>query len=280
MGENGATQMTDTVEQKLGYLKTILASLESVVIAYSGGVDSTLLSKVAFDVLGDNALAVTARSETYPQSEFQEAVELAGNIGIKHEITVSEELDIPEFSDNPVNRCYYCKKELFTKLKEIAQERGFRHVVDGSNFDDMDDYRPGLQAVSELGVRSPLKEARLTKADIRELSRRFGLPTWDKPSFACLSSRFPYGHKITRDKLIAVGEAEIFLRNLGIRQLRVRHHDQIARIEVAAEDMGTLIGNREQIVSKLRELGYNYVTVDLQGYRMGSMNEVLQHGSE
>jgi uncharacterized protein len=272
--------MTDTVEKKLEHLKTILASLESVVIAYSGGVDSTLLSKVAFDVLGNNALAVTARSETYPQSEFQEAVELAGNIGIKHEITVSEELDIPEFSDNPVNRCYYCKKELFTKLKEIAQKRGFRHVVDGSNFDDMDDYRPGLQAVSELDVRSPLKEAKLTKADIRELSRRFGLPTWDKPSFACLSSRFPYGHKITREKLTAVGEAEMFLRNLGIRQLRVRHHDQIARIEVAEEDMETLIGNRRQIVSKLKELGYNYVTVDLQGYRMGSMNEVLQHGSE
>jgi uncharacterized protein len=280
MGENGATQMIDTVEQKLEHLKTILASLESVVIAYSGGVDSTLLSKVAFDVLRDNAIAVTARSETYPQSELQEAVEFAGIIGIEHEITVSEELDIPEFSNNPVNRCYYCKKELFTKLKEIAQERGFRHVIDGSNFDDMDDYRPGLQAVSELDVRSPLKEARLTKDDIRELSRRFGLPTWDKPSFACLSSRFPYGHKITRDKLTAVGEAEMFLRDLGVRQLRVRHHDQMARIEVAEDDMGTLIGNREQIVSKLKELGYDYVTVDLQGYRMGSMNEVLQHGSE
>jgi len=263
------------LEEKLESLKEILRSLESVVIAFSGGVDSTFLSKVAFDVLGDNALAVTARSETYPRAEFEEALGLAEEIGIKHEAIVSEELDIPEFSDNPVNRCYYCKKELLTKLKEIAEERGLKHVAEGSNFDDLDDYRPGMQAVAELGVRSPLKEAKLTKADIRELSKRFGLPTWNKPSFACLSSRFPYGNRITREKLTAVGEAEIFLRNLGIRQLRVRHHDRIARIEVAQEDMEILLQNREQIVEKLKELGYTYVTMDLQGYRTGSMNEVL-----
>lgn len=263
------------LENKLDSLKEILRSLESVAIAYSGGVDSTFLSKVAFDILGDNAIAVTARSETYPRSEFEEAIEFAGNIGIKHETIVSEELDIPEFSDNPVNRCYYCKKELFSRLKDVARERGFKHVIDGSNYDDLDDYRPGMQAVEELDVRSPLKEAKLTKADIRELSKKLGLPTWDKPSFACLSSRFPYGNKITREKLSAVGEAEIFLRNLGIRQLRVRHHDQIARIEVAEEDMEVLLQNRKQIVKKLRELGYTYVTMDLQGYRTGSMNEVL-----
>ena len=263
------------LEEKLDSLKEILKSLESVVIAYSGGVDSTFLSKVAFDVLGDNALAVTARSETYPRSEFEEAMKLAGSIEIRHETTLSEELDIPEFSDNPVNRCYYCKKELFTKLKEIAKKRGLKHVVDGSNFDDLDDHRPGMQAADELGVRSPLEEAKLTKADIRELSKRLGLPTWDKPSFACLSSRFPYGNRITREKLTAVGEAEIFLRNLGIRQLRVRHHDQIARIEVAEDDMEALLQNREQIVEKLKELGYTYVAMDLQGYRTGSMNEVL-----
>ena len=263
------------LEEKLDSLKDILKSMESVVIAYSGGVDSTFLSKVASDVLGDSTLAVTARSETYPRSEFEEAVELARKIGIKHETIMSEELDIPEFSANPTNRCYYCKKELFAKLKEIAQERGLAHVVDGSNHDDLDDYRPGMQAVEELGVRSPLQESGLTKADIRELSKRMGLPTWDKPSFACLSSRFPYGNEITRDKLTSVGEAEIFLRGLGIRQLRVRHHDKIARIEVAEEDMELLFRNREQIVKKLKELGYAYVTMDLQGYRTGSMNEVL-----
>ena len=263
------------LKEKLDSLKEILRSLDSVVIAYSGGVDSTFLSKVAFDVLGDNALAITANSETYPRSEFEEAVKLAREIGIKHEAIESEELDIPEFSANPVNRCYYCKSELFSKLKEIAGERGLRHVVDGSNYDDLDDYRPGMQALEELCVRSPLKESRLTKDDIRELSKEMGLPTWDKPSFACLSSRFPYGNEITRDKLTAVGEAEIFLRGLGIRQLRVRHHEQIARIEVTEEDMGLLFQNRKQIVKKLKELGYDYVTMDLQGYRTGSMNEVL-----
>ena len=263
------------LEEKLDSLTEILKSLGSVAIAYSGGVDSTFLSKVAFDTLGDNALAITARSETYPRSEFEEASKLAGKIGIRHKVIVSGELDIPEFADNPVNRCYYCKKELFTKLKEIAKKRGLKHVVDGSNFDDLDDHRPGMQAADELGVRSPLEEAKLTKADIRELSKKLGLPTWDKPSFACLSSRFPYGNRITREKLTAVGEAEIFLRNLGIRQLRVRHHDQIARIEVAEDDMEALLQNREQIVEKLKELGYTYVAMDLQGYRTGSMNEVL-----
>ena len=263
------------MERKQESLKEILRSLESVVIAYSGGVDSTFLSKVAFDVLGENALAVTAKSETYPRSEFEESQELARKIGIKHETIVSEELDIPEFSGNPVNRCYYCKKELLGKLRKTAKERGLKCVVEGSNFDDLDDYRPGMQAVNELGIRSPLKEAKLTKEEIRELSKRLGLPTWDKPSFACLSSRFPYGNEITREKLTAVGEAEIFLRNLGIRQLRVRHHDQVARIEVAKEDMEILLRNREQVVMKLKELGYTYITMDLQGYRTGSMNEVL-----
>ncbi len=267
--------MTNTLDKKLESLRDILRSLESVVIAYSGGVDSTFLSKVAFDLLGDKAIAVTARSETYPLSEFQEAIEFAKKVGIKHEVIVSEELDIPEFSHNPVNRCYYCKRELFIKLKEFALERGFKHVVDGSNLDDVNDYRPGMQALAELDIRSPLREAGLTKAEIRELSKELGLPTWDKPSFACLSSRFPYGNEITREKLKAVGEAEIFLRGLGFRQLRVRHHDEIARIEVAEEDMELLLHNRKEIVGKFKELGYTYITLDLQGYRTGSMNEVL-----
>jgi uncharacterized protein len=263
------------LEEKLESLKEILRSLESVVIAYSGGVDSTFLSKVAFDVLGDNTLAVTASAEIHPRWESEEAAELAKEIGIKHEMIVAEVFDIPEFSDNAADRCYYCKKEVLARLKEIARERGFKHVIEGSNFDDLSDHRPGMRAVDELGVSSPLKEAKLTKADIRELSKRLGLPTWDKPSFACLASRFPYGTKITSEKLTAVGEAEIFLRDLGIRQLRVRHHDEIARIEVVEEDMETLLQNREQIVKKLKELGYTYVTMDLQGYRTGSMNEGL-----
>ena len=262
-------------ESKLNSLKEILRSLESVVIAYSGGVDSTFLAKIAFDVLGDNALAITATSEIHPASESEEALEIAGEIGIRHETIVAEALDIPEFPDNPADRCYHCKKTLLGKLKKMAEERGFRHVIEGSNLDDLGDYRPGARAVAESGVRSPLQEVGLTKADIRELSKRFGLSTWDKPSFACLASRFPYGTRITSEKLKAVDEAETFLKNLGIRQLRVRHHYNIARIEVPGEDMGILIQNRKQITEKLKELGYTYVTMDLKGYRTGSMNETL-----
>ena len=263
------------LEEKLESLKEILRSLESVVIAYSGGVDSTFLSKVAFDVLGDNALAATISSEIHPRWESEEAGDIAREIGIKHETIASKALDIPGLADNPADRCYYCKEEVLTRLKGIACERGFKHVIEGSNFDDLDDHRPGMQAVAEQGVRSPLKEAKLTKSEIRALSKKLGLSTWNKPSLACLASRFPYGTKITREKLKAIDEAEIFLRSLGIRQLRVRHHDQIARIEVAEEDMEILLQNRKQIVKKMKELGYSYVTMDLQGYRTGSMNEVL-----
>ncbi len=263
------------LDEKLRSLKNILESLDSAVIAYSGGVDSTFLSKVAFDVLGDKALAVTVKSEVHPQWEFEEAVELAKEIGFKHETISAEALSIPKFSDNPPDRCYYCKKEILIKLKEFARERGFKHVIEGTNLDDTGGHRPGMKALAETGVRSPLKEAKLAKADIRELSKRFGLPTWDKPSYACLASRFPYGIRITEEKITAVDKAETFLRDFGIKQLRVRHHDQIARIEVAEADMETLLQNRETIVSKLKGLGYAYVTLDLQGYRSGSMDEVL-----
>lgn len=263
------------LEDKLKSLKNIIKSLDSVVIAFSGGVDSTLLAKVAYEVLGDKALAVTARSETYTKSELEDAIKLAKEIGIKHEVIVSEELDIPEFSHNPTDRCYHCKKELLRKLKGIAESKGYKNVIEGANFDDTDDYRPGMKATAELDVISPLKDAKLTKDEIRELSKRFGLPTWDKPSAACLASRFPYGTEITRDKLRVVGEAEAFIKTFGIIQLRVRHHDQIARIEVAEKDMTTLLENRKQIVEKLKSFGFKYVTMDIQGYRTGSMNEVL-----
>jgi len=263
------------LDNKLDKLKDILKSLDSVVIAFSGGVDSTLLSKVAYEVLGDKSLAVTAKSETYTKSELEDAIELAKKIGIKHEVIETSELDIPEFSHNPVDRCYYCKKELLTKLKEFAKSNGFKNVVDGANVDDVGDYRPGMRAVAELNVRSPLKEAQLTKAEIRELSKHYGLPSWDKPSAACLASRFPYGTEITAERLDTVGDAEAFIKSFGIIQLRVRYHDQIARIEVSEKDMENLLKNRDQIVKKLKEFGFNYVTMDLQGYRTGSMNEVL-----
>ena len=263
------------LDNKLDKLKDILKSLDSVVIAFSGGVDSTLLSKVAYEVLGDKSLAVTAKSETYTKSELEDAIELAKKIGIKHEVIETSELDIPEFSHNPVDRCYYCKKELLTKLKEFAKSNGFKNVVDGANVDDVGDYRPGMRAVAELNVRSPLKEAQLTKAEIRELSKHYGLPSWDKPSAACLASRFPYGTEITAERLDTVGDAEAFIKSFGIIQLRVRYHDQIARIEVSEKDMENLLKNRDQIVKKLKEFGFSYVTMDLQGYRTGSMNEVL-----
>lgn len=267
--------MEGLLKQKYEDLKRIIRSMESVLIAYSGGVDSTLLAKVAFDELGDKALAVTAVSETYPKQEVSKAEEIARMFGIKHEFIVSEELSLPEFSLNPTDRCYYCKRELFRKLKSVAKEKGINYVVEGSNFDDLNDYRPGMKALKELNIRSPLIEARLTKDEIRQISKELNLPTWNKPSFACLASRFPYGTEITREKLRLVDEAETFIRGLGVNQLRVRHHDRIARIEVSEEDMITILNNRRSIVEKLKSLGYSYITLDLQGYRTGSMNEVI-----
>ncbi|MGQ9630654.1 MAG: ATP-dependent sacrificial sulfur transferase LarE [bacterium] len=265
------------VDEKLERLRSILKGMERVVIAYSGGVDSTFLTKVATELLGDNAIAVTATSATYPEWEFREAKDIAAQFGFNHRIINSEELEIEGFSDNPPNRCYYCKGELFGKLLEIAREEGAKYVLDGTNADDLGDFRPGRQAAEELGVRSPLMEAEMSKDDIRLLSKEMGLPTWNKPSFACLSSRFPYGEKISWEKLQKVAKAEEYLRELGIGQLRVRHHDSIARIEVLPSDFPRLCRDevRGQILRKFKELGYAYVTLDLAGYRTGSMNEVL-----
>ena len=268
--------LEQTLEEKRERLEQLLSRMGGCVIGFSGGVDSTLLFAVAANVLGDRALAVTATSETYPERELNEALSLAASLGGRHRVIVSEELDIPGFTQNPADRCYHCKKELFGKLCKIAVAEGLSVVVDGSNLDDRGDYRPGKQALAELGVRSPLVEAGFTKADIRVLSREMGLPTWDKPPFACLSSRFPYGTEITREKVSQVGRAEESLRELGLRVLRVRHHGDVARIELGPEEFALVVNElRDEVIARVKAAGYPYVALDLQGYRIGAMNEVL-----
>ncbi|HEY9061617.1 MAG TPA: ATP-dependent sacrificial sulfur transferase LarE [Pseudobacteroides sp.] len=262
---------------KLDLLKNKLKNMESIIIAFSGGVDSTFLLKVAFEVLGNNVLAVTARSSTYPEREFNEAMEFVNSSGIRHKVIVSEELDVEGFSDNPTNRCYLCKYELMSKIKVIAGENNIKYVAEGSNYDDLSDYRPGSIAVSEHGVVSPLREAMLTKEEIRVLSKEMGLKTWNKPSFACLSSRFPYGEKITEEGLKKVDLAEQFLIDLGFWQVRVRYHGDIARIEVYEEEIEKIIKKevRDKIYNRFKEIGFKYTALDLKGYRTGSMNEGL-----
>ncbi|MFV0343192.1 MAG: ATP-dependent sacrificial sulfur transferase LarE [Anaerocolumna sp.] len=265
------------INEKYNLLKKNLSELGSVVIAFSGGVDSTFLLKTAFDVLGDNVLAVTARSSTYPEREYNEATEFAKQYGIPHEIIVSEELDVDGFSKNPVNRCYLCKNELFEKINQIAKDRGIPYVLEGSNQDDLGDYRPGLVAVTERGVLSPLRMAGLTKKEIRILSKENNIPTWDKPAFACLSSRFPYGQEITREKLAMVDQAEQLLLDEGFRQVRVRHHGEIARIEVGESEITKFfdLDLMKSIQERFKLIGFPYTALDLKGYRMGSMNETL-----
>ncbi|WP_315110249.1 ATP-dependent sacrificial sulfur transferase LarE [Clostridium intestinale] len=266
------------LDEKLELLKDIIRKKGSAAVAFSGGVDSTFLIKVAKEVLGDKLIAITATSSTYPERELNEAIKYAKDFGVKHIIISSEELDIEGFANNPKNRCYYCKKELFTKVKEVALENGVEYVFDGSNLDDNGDYRPGMLAAKELLVISPLKEAGLTKKDIRDLSKEYGLETWNKPAFACLSSRFPYGNKITLPKLKMIDKAEQFLLDMGIRQVRVRHHGEIARIEVAPEEREKFFNVEfmDKISSKFKEIGFIYTTLDIAGYRTGSMNEVLK----
>ncbi len=269
------TLMDPLLLDKTNNLKTLLADMGGCVIGFSGGVDSTLLFAVAAEVLGQRVLAVTATSETYPVRELNEARELATRIGGRHRVIVSEELDIPEFRHNPRNRCYYCKHELFGKLRAIADQEGLPHVLDGTNLDDRGDHRPGRQAAGEIGVRSPLEEAGFTKQDIRDLSREMGLPTWDKPAFACLSSRFPYGTAITAERVRTVGQAEESLRELGFRTLRVRYHGDVARLELGPDEFAQAVGAvRDEVVERVKRAGFAYVALDLQGYRSGSMNEV------
>lgn len=257
-----------------------MKELQSVVVAYSGGVDSTYLLSVCLEVLGpQNVLAVIADSESYPRRELEEAQALAKHLGVTYRVIKTNELDNPLFARNLPDRCYHCKRVLMTRLWEVAREKGLHHVVHGANADDAGDYRPGINAANESGARAPLMEAGLTKTEIRALSQQRGLPTWDKPAMACLASRFPYGTALTAEALRRVEEAEEFLRReFGLRQVRVRHHDAIARLEVEPQAIPLLAAesSRQCVVQRLRELGYIYVTLDLGAFRSGSMNDVLK----
>ncbi len=258
---------------KLNKLREILAEMGSALVAYSGGVDSSLLARVSKDALGDKVTAVTAVSETYSKQELVQAKKTARDLGIRHMVIKTHEFNLPGFKHNPVNRCYYCKKELFSRLKDIAKKKKLRYILDGTNSDDDKDLRPGRLAKEEFGVRSPLREAGFTK----DVSRKLGLPNWDMPALACLASRIPYGAAITKEALSRVDKAERFIRSLGFKQVRVRHYENLARIEIGKIEIPRLINRYSLIVIRyLKKIGYHYVTLDLEGYRTGSMNEILR----
>jgi len=267
-----------TAEEKLIRLNKLLSETGGIAVGFSGGTDSSFLVYTAYKTLGDRAVAVTARSSTYTTAEFESAVNFTKEHGIRHVVIDSEELSIKGFSDNPPDRCYFCKGELFGKVRTVADNLGIKYVADGTNVDDLNDYRPGLKAAKELGTISPLKEAGLSKIEIRELSRQAGLSTWDKPAAACLASRFPYGAKITAQKLKMVESAETFLKNLGFKQLRVRHHGDTARIEIAPDEMKQVLNQEllSAINAGMKSIGFIYSALDLAGYRTGSMNENLE----
>lgn len=274
---NIISEPTKTQLRKYNELKSMMNGFGSVAVAFSGGVDSTFLLYAAKEALGDQVIAVTAQSCSFPKRELNEAKAFCGERQIRHFICESEELDIEGFSHNPKNRCYLCKHELFEKIQKIAEQEKITAIVEGSNLDDNGDYRPGLQAVAELGIKSPLRQIGFTKNDIRTLSRYLELPTWDKQSFACLSSRFVYGETISKEKLGMVDRAEQLLLDLGFHQVRVRIHDTMARIEVLPEEFVKLIAEdtRAKIITSFSEYGFTYISMDLIGYRTGSMNEVI-----
>ena len=264
------------VDEKVSALKAALVDMRHVIVAYSGGVDSTFLVAVANEVLGDAALAVTAKSPSLARSELEGAVQVAGVLGLNHRVIETAEVEREDYRVNDPNRCFFCKEELYTHLSTLPEAR-YSQIINAHNLDDMGDFRPGINSAKKRGVRSPLVEVGLTKAEIREQSRAMGLPTWDKPAQACLSSRIPYGTPVTVEALARIAEAEEYLRSLGIERLRVRHHDSVARIEVGTEDFRILLDDetRRGVIERFREIGYSYVTLDLEGFRSGSLNEVL-----